>query len=318
MPNGTPLQQQKPPYRLLLKHHLAPGDVLVMTAAVECLKRQYRDRYRITVDTTCKEIWQNNPHIESMDRASCHVIECQYPLIHQSGSRPVHFMQGFVENLGQQLGIPLVLDTNHPSLYLSDAEKQPFAELPSRYIVLNAGYKTDFTAKFAGTMVFRQIVDAFPDITFVQVGEANKSHIHKPIEAANVVNWIGKTTTRKLIRLAFHSMAGVGPVSLLHHIYGALQKPYVCYLGGREDLAWENYPTAVMLGTVGQMKCCQVKGCWKSRTVALGDGQDRALCELPVVNAEGETVPGCMEMIGSRPAIDAIQRIRALHTSSTP
>jgi len=57
------MQVTSDPEPILLKHYLCPGDVLVMSAAIESLCQQYPGEYKISVDTTCKEIWQNNPHI---------------------------------------------------------------------------------------------------------------------------------------------------------------------------------------------------------------------------------------------------------------
>lgn len=302
-----------PPYKLFLRLHLSPGDSLVATASVEALKRQFPGQYRVMVQTTAPEIWDNNPHVEQLVEAECFVEEFAYPLINRCGQEPRHFLEGFCEDLGRKLGVNLRLDTNRPSLYLSEAEKSPTGgildDLPP-YIVVNAGFKTDFTAKFASTKIYQEVIEHFATrLVFVQIGEKNPSHIHKPLSGA--INMVGKTTTRELIRLAYHSMAGVGPVSFIHHVYGAFQKPYVAMCGGREETSWEQYNTATMLSTLGQLPCCQYKACWKSHTVALPGLPSRSLCELPVVNSVGETLPKCMELLGSDAIIKAIERMLA-------
>lgn len=262
------------------------------------------------VETTANEIWDNNPHVEQLVASDCFIEEFAYPLIHRSGQEPVHFLQGFTEDLGRKLGIPLRLDTNHPSLYLSEAEKQPFPDLPKKYLCINAGFKSDFTAKFASTKIYQEVIEHLATrLVFVQVGERNPSHTHRPLHG--VIDMIGKTTTRELIRLAYHSMAGVGPISFLHHIYGAFQKPYIAMCGGREEISWEGYNTATMLTTMGQLECCRVKACWKAKTVPIPGDKNNSLCALPVVNSVGETLPKCMELLGSDAIIKALERMIA-------
>lgn len=285
---------------------------MVMTAAVESLHRAYPGRYRVAVNTTCPDIWKHNPRVEELGRAfgghECAVIELEYPLIHKSNDRPVHFMQGFCDDLASKIGVPVPLSVNRPSLYLSDDERQNPPDLPRPYVVVNAGTKDDFTAKGAGRKCYQDIADHFRGrLTFVQIGEAH--HLHKPLDG--VINLIGKTSTRELFRVAHHSAAGVGPITFLHHVYAALGKPYVCYMGGREPLAWEQYQTAVMLSTHGRLPCCQERACWKSRTVALNDGTkgDKSLCALPVLDQGGEWVPKCMELLGPCGAIEALENM---------
>lgn len=79
----------------------------------------------------------------------------------------------------------------------------------------------------------------------------------------------------------------------------------VVVAGGREPPHWEAYPTHQFLHTVGSLPCCAHGGCWRSRSVPLGDGEmhDHAsrLC-LDVVGG----LPRCMDMISSRHVIDRV------------
>ncbi len=307
MGNGKPWQKQQPPYKLLIRHRLAPGDVLVCTAAIEALKRQYPGQYRVMVETSCDPVFENNPHVEPLINGECAVLELEYPAISRSNQEPIHFMGAFVENLAEQLNINLRLDCSRPSLYLSDAEKvRP--ELPL-YCLINAGYKSDFTCKHPGRNVYQEIVDHFAGrLLFVQVGEKNPSHQHQPLEG--VVDMIGKTSIRELIRLAYHSLLGVGPETFLGHVFAAFERPYVCFAGGRVPTSWIHYPTTTTLSTVGKLPCCEMGGCWKSRVRPQNDGSifDKKLCVLPVLSC-GEFVPQCMVDLGSEAAIEAINFI---------
>jgi ADP-heptose:LPS heptosyltransferase len=145
-------------------------------------------------------------------------------------------MGAFVANLGEQLAIPLQLQTNRPALYLSDQEKKtPLVEPP--YFVVNGGTKTDYTAKaWAG---YAAVVEHFRGrVPFVQIGE--RHHRHEPL--AGAVNMIGKTTPRQLFQLIYHGLGGLGPTTFLQHVHAALGKFYVCILGGREPKWWADYP----------------------------------------------------------------------------
>ena len=71
---------------------------------------------------------------------------------------------------------------------------------------------------------------------------------------------------------------------------------------------WEAYPGHQFLHTIGALPCCAHGGCWKSRTVALGDGAPhdapKRLCQRPMRSG----LPECMDMIESRHVIDAVER----------
>ena len=57
--------------------------------------------------------------------------------------------------------------------------------------------------------------------------------------------------------------------------------------------------------TVGALRCCENGGCWKSRAVALGDGDEKDAPDQLCVDVVG-TLPRCMDMIS---AAEVIRRI---------
>jgi hypothetical protein len=75
--------------------------------------------------------------------------------------------------------------------------------------------------------------------------------------------------------------------------------------GGREPPHWEQYPGHQFLHTIGAIDCCGTGGCWKSRVVALGDGdhKDRDLCPHPIAGH-----PRCMRLITPDDVISAIEK----------
>lgn len=310
---------------LILDNHLSPGDVLAMTAAVYSLKQQYPDQYVLAVDTSADSLWEHNPDVVPLGEArsrQAEVVQMHYPLINQSNQRPVHFLQGYCDFLGDALRLRLPPAINRPLLYLSREEKSWLPQVwektggPTRYWVVNAGRKDDYTAKWWGTENFQKVIDLLRgEVQFVQIGEL---HHHHP-RLHGVLDLVGQTDARQLVRLCYHADGGLGGVTFLQHLMAALEKPYVCLLGGREGASWNTYPRQTLFSTVGTIACCQDGGCWKSRTVALGDGdeKDQGLCERPRWRGKEEkqwgadAVPACLDRIKPSSVAEAIRSYQA-------
>lgn len=300
MGSGIPLSKQHgPPYRVHVLYHYCPGDTLVSTAAIENLHRAYPGRFLTSVYTTCPEVWQGNPRITPLVPGSA-VVE----LRHLDSSRPGHFIDQLTGNLGEALGVPIPVTVRRPVLHLDGGELDRPEDLPDPYILINASWKSDYTAKYAGDDIFREVVGKLGHrVRFVQIGSNAPDMTHTKLDG--VIDRIGKTSVRELVRLAYHSVGGIGGVTFLGHICAALGKPYVCYAGGRESPEFIGYDSQLTLSTLGELDCCKSGGCWMSRTVPLGDGSrhDKKLCALPVLTPSGY-VPECMRRIGSKPAIE--------------
>ncbi len=276
------------PESLILSCRLSPGDVLTLTAAVESLHATYPQRYLTDVRTPCPEIWQNNPHHTPMADDAGRMLELHYPSIHHSNRAPHAFLAGYTSHLGELLGVPLALTTNRPHVYLSpeeraslpDAISGELAGIGRPFWLVSAGVKRDFTAKQWPVEWYQHVVDVLAErVLFVQVGAAEHDHPR----LRGTIDLRGKTTLRQLLRLAFAAQGGLGPITLLQHAMAAAEKPYVALVGGREPAAWVSYPQQATLHTVGQLDCCARGACWRSRVVALDDGQaqDWSLCERP-------------------------------------
>jgi hypothetical protein len=83
-------------------------------------------------------------------------------------------------------------------------------------------------------------------------------------------------------------------------------RPCVVVAGGREPAHWEAYPHHQFIHTVGALACCARGGCWRARTVALGDGDERDEPDRLCVDVSGE-LPRCMDMIDSAEVIRRIE-----------
>jgi ADP-heptose:LPS heptosyltransferase len=169
-----------------------------------------------------------------------------------------------------------------------------------------AGGKTDFTIKWWDSRRFQQVVQHFANrILFVQVGE--KNHHHPKLNG--VVDLRGKTDLRQLVRLVHHAEGVVCPVTLLMHLAAAVEttpgapknRACVVVAGGREPAQWEAYPHHQFIHTNGALRCCDSGGCWRARTVPLGDGDEKdqpehlclnvAKLELPARRVDGAEKP---------------------------
>lgn len=292
----------------------SPGDITVLTAALESLHKEYPGRYLTAVKTSCDAVFANNPHVVkfAVGEADVREMKMKYDLVHQSNQRSIHFMEAFCDHLTKSLGERVPLRVNRPHLYLSAEEKKTVGQVEELtgytgpFWLVNSGVKRDYTTKGWGRHNYQKVVDLLRGkVIFVQVG--SREHDHLPLTGA--INFLGWTDTRQLIRLAERCVGGLGPSTFLQHLCAAWEKPYVCLLGGREPVSWVSYPLQTTLHTVGMLECCRHGACWRSRTVALGDGlpEDGSLCERPDLTGP-EPVPECLSSFSPETVADIITR----------
>jgi ADP-heptose:LPS heptosyltransferase len=306
--------------KLILHCRLSPGDVVMLTAAVEALHAQHAGRFLTDVRTPCPALWAHNPFLTRLsdDDPEVRHVDCHYPLVHRSNKLPFHFIHGYVRYLAEQLGVALDPVAFRGNIHLSNAERSA----PSRvgelaggaqpYWMICAGGKYDFTIKWWHRRRWQAVVDHFAGrLLFVQTGEAG--HYHPPLQG--VVDLRGATTLRDLIVLVHHAAGVLCPVTLLMHLAAAVPRPKgsaglrpcVVVAGGREPVHWETYPGHQFLHTIGGLPCCAHGGCWKSRTIPLGDGSalddPERLCTRPTASG----LPACMDRIEPVDVIRAIE-----------
>jgi ADP-heptose:LPS heptosyltransferase len=317
--------------KLLLHCRLSPGDVLMLTAAVRALHEQHPGRFVTDVRTPCPALWKHNPFLAriSDDDPEARLVQCHYPLIHQCNQLPYHFIHGYIRHLSAELNIRLEPTAFHGDIHLGPEEKGnpvPLTQQLERgkpYWIICAGGKYDFTVKWWHRRRWQEVVNHFEDrVNFVQVGESG--HYHPPL--TGVIDLRGRTTTRELIQLVYHSAGVVCPVTFLMHLAAAVPRPNglkslrpcVVVAGGREPVHWEAYPGHQFLHTIGALPCCAQGGCWKSRTVPLGDGsphdQPARLCERPTPAG----LPECMSLIRPSHVIQAIELFTNSLSSTSP
>lgn len=286
--------------KLILSQRQSPGDYLCCLAAVESLHIQYPGRFLTDLHCIYPALFDNHPNITRMNRNEGRHIQMQCPNIHKSHLQNVHFLATWCSFLGEQLQLPLELKVTHPTIYLSDEEKA----LPRRRgtWLINSSYKSDCEAKWWGHSRYQALVDAMPEIHFIQVGES--FHNWQELKGPHVECMVGKTNgdCRALIRLASQVDGGVGGVTFVGHVMAALSKPYVC-INTREPPWFTSYPTQTTLSSMGKLPCCKEKSCWASAVSPKGTGNK---CQLPVL-ANGEWTPGCAELITVATVAEAIR-----------
>lgn len=308
--------------KIIFKNHQSPGDLVMLTAAVRDLKKAHPE-ILVGVDTSCGALWENNPYITNLEAKDpeVEVFKLDYPLIHHSNEGQYHFIHGFRKEMEEKLQIRIPATKFKGDIHIGEDEKGWISQveemgITDKFWLIFGGGKYDFTAKWWNPSYYQKVVDYFKGrITFVQVGD--KSHWHPPLR--NVISLVGKTDMRQLIRLVYHSVGVICPVTFGMHAAAAIEmkhqppmnRPCVVISGGREPVQWEAYPHHRFLAVNGSMKCCDNGGCWKSRCQKVGDGDSKDendLCEVPVQVKKDLVIPKCMMMIKPRDVIRAIEQ----------
>ena len=282
------LEAEKFPIKLRLHELLCPGDVLVFTPTLTCLHEQYPDVFATEMFCNHPDIFLNNPYVtKHLPTSDVIDVWLSYPLVNRSNQETNNFMEGYCRHVEETIGMTLRLTKNKPMVYLTEAEqkKKPFA-FP--YAIINCGWKADYTTKSYPLSYYREIVKAFPDIKFIQIGMTG--HNHKALDLPNVFTMFNQTTVRDLLVLSSQCAFGIGPVTALLHCCAAFDKNYFCTGNASEPIWWSNYHNLHKYNRTGLYKCALKASCWRTRVVPLHDGQDmgKRMCELPVYIKEEE------------------------------
>lgn len=310
------LEELAHPVKLLVRMDLAPGDHVMLTAAVRDLDLSYPGLFKIHMAGPYPELWANNPHLTSLslEDPDLNVLHAHYGETYaRANFLPYHFIHACRLDMEQRLGLPITQGANRGDLHLTVAEREappPGADLinGAPFWIINAGGKTDFTNKWWEFTRYQKLVELFPDIIWVQIGR-NDQH-HPRLQGKNIVNLIGHTDLRALMRLMWHAAGVITPVSLPMHLaaaipahprYNRAERPCIVIAGGREAPTWEAYPWHMFLHTCGKLPCCAHGGCGASRVIRIPDGtkddsKDKT-CRRPVATPSQQVIPRCMDMI---------------------
>jgi len=309
--------------KLILQNPHSPGDIIMMATAIRDLHATYPGEYQTDVDCPCPEIYEGNPYITKLDphAPDVAVMRAHYPLIQESNQGCHHFIHAYRMHLQELIGRPIKQGYFKGDIHIRDEEKgwisavEEITKDQRPFWLIDAGYKPDFTAKAWSFQRYQAVVDHFKNkIQFVQVGHA--SHFHPKLKG--VINMVGQTDLRQLIRLVYHSIGVLTPVSMPMVLAASVpmklpfpkQRACVVLSGGREPVQWQCWPDQQFIHTCGTMDCCDYGGCWKSRVVPLGDGDEKDknnLCVHPVKVGD-QWLGQCMANISVRDVTRAIER----------
>lgn len=329
------------PRKYLFQFRRAPGDALMLTALVRDLKLTYGADMELHVQTRYPDIWRHNPYIASLDSENIprgvivmnldrgrNSVDRKGLTLSQRGANR-HYLTFFHEEFTRRTGIKVDVLYSKPDLHLTEEEKaNPL--VGGRYWVVVPGFKSDMTTKAYRSDWWQEAINKLchKGLSFVQEGATKPDHFNPILE--NVLNLVNKTSIRDLIRNIYHAEGIISGVSLPMHIAGALEKPCVVIMGGREEPSYEHYygqfgPRAqpvvmphAMLDTIGKLPCCQTRGCWLRRVVplkvpenlnsqkkALSTFYNKSLCKLPNLSLNSEPVAQCMALIAPDDIVEA-------------
>src|SRR4051812_3623447 len=111
--------------KIVLRNYQCPGDLVMLAYAIKALHEQYPGEFLTDVDTSCAEIFEGNPHITKIDRSKKDVltINIGYETIHRSNQNPYHFVNSFLHDLSNTLGMPIEPTAWSGAIYITDQEQ---------------------------------------------------------------------------------------------------------------------------------------------------------------------------------------------------
>lgn len=228
---------------IIFQNYQAPGDILMLSAAIRDLHRCYPNKFITGIETTAREVWENNPYLVNLSPRRVRILRVGYPLIHRSNQCGLHFIQGFIDDINKKLNLKIRLTEFRPDIHWSKGELcKPLIE--GDYWVIISGGKADFTTKWWDPERYQEVVDRLSDkIKFVQIGGkpagGGARHYHPPLN--NVINLVGKTNLREAFRIVLHAKGIITPVTCFMHLAAAVGIPAIVIAGGREHYTWEAY-----------------------------------------------------------------------------
>ncbi len=308
------------PRKIVLTHRRAPGDTLVLSALIRDIALSRPGEFEIDVKTTAMDLWRHNPYITPLAPApdvEQITITYGHELRHDHKYEPLHFLAAFHRNFKNQCNVEIPLLLPRPDLHLSDEERN-VPLIDGRYWAIVAGGKSDFTVKVWSANRWQRVVDRLRDLGLgvVQMGAVANGHWHPTLRG--VLNLVGRTSLRDMIRVIQHADGVICGVTCAMHMAAALEKPCVVIAGGREAWWWEAYVPQnkgflgcqsqvrvphKFLHTIGLLSCCEKHGCLKNKVVPLHN--DRQICLQPV-QGEGQTIPRCLDMIQPAHVMEAV------------
>lgn len=335
------------------------GDALMLTASVRDLVKASSGNYSIDVYTSGMPLWQYNQHLSRLDwravpydgdgtelepyeysipeikqKIICydteiHVIHASnrgyFPASEDlSNSNAYHKIHAFAHDVGNKLGLtaPVPLNELRGEIFMGNAEVGWMSQVEeggnrNPFWVVSTGGAYKKSAKWWDVTRYQRIVDAYEGkVTFVQVGLESEPNPR----LRGVIDLVGKTDLRQLVRLMFHSSGYLGAPGFYMHLAAAVPsprfdrkgrprpvyRPAVVIAGGREGSQWIAYEGQQLIHTNGMLPCCLSGGCGKQRCEKQHplEPHPEQLCSMPVQVDRETYIPSCLDMISTDTVID--------------
>lgn len=216
--------------------------------------------WQIRMNTNFPLVWHNNPWVDDFGVEDLTKGIGPGMGTQMSNSSGLHATNNYRISVESALNITIPQGPPYGDLHLSEEEKNAPPEIDRRYWLITSGGKEDYTSKIWPYDRWQAVVDALPEITFVQIGL--NCHFHPPLEGKNVINMVGQTEdhdsgVRRLFKLFLHCDGSMGLLSAHMHIAGASPffKPCVVVAGAREPAYFEQYNFHRYLNTNGWFVC---------------------------------------------------------------
>lgn len=303
--------------KLILSQTQSLGDLVCFTSAIRDLHTCQPGRF--ITDVRCnpllREVFDNNPYITPIPDGEGQNIDCGYPLIQSSNQLPYPMTMAFTHRLGRALNVWIEPTAFCGDIHLTEREREVWPDINPPYVLLDAGGKSDFTAKWIPKEHSQLLVDSLKGkYTFVQIGTANPGDYHPKIDGC--IDMVGKTTIRELCRLIYNAHCIVTPISSPMHLAAAVPRkggqlrPCVVIAGAREPRHWGPcYPGHTWLGGEGKLPCSRSGACWNSSSPENANDRRASRC-TNAIEIGAKFYPKCISDITPDQIIAAVEGYR--------
>lgn len=245
-------------YRL---HGNAIGDTVVMTGVVRNIAEELGCRVVVYVKQN-DDIFLNNPRVlfcrsyAKMSRIEKTLTKSGLEILRGSNIAKYHpQMRDLKAYLLRHREHSIITNSRHiaglecrtlrTEIAFGEDEQENLRRalaLPPTYAVIKPTGKTSVTTKKEwGLEKFQAVVDAFPDITWIQPGAPDEPLLR------GVTDLRGKTSLRELFYLIAHSTFTLSIEGLYNHIAGAFDAPSFVVYSGFSYREMTSYPNTVAI-----------------------------------------------------------------------
>lgn len=347
--------------KVLLINFDGLSDALMLTATVRDLIKAAYGGFEVDVYTAGMALWRYNQNISRLDwRATDYdgesdlepneyaipatkqkviCYDTEILVIHASKqgyfpasdnlkhSNAYHMIHSYAHDIGKKLGLtaPIPLHELRGEIFLGNNELQWMSQVEeggnrNPFWIVSTGGSPLNSAAWWDIIRYQKVIDEFQGkITFVQVGLPSE---HNP-RLRGVIDLVGKTDLRQLVRLMYHAAGYLGAPGFFMHLAAStpsprcdrkgrerpVYRPAVIVAGGREPSQWLAYEGQQLIHTNGMLPCCVSGGCGKTRCEKPHplDPYPEQLCSMPVQVDRDTIIPSCLDMITTDMVMDRIK-----------